>query len=109
MRREWTAISLRPWDKCTRVLEGGRLATQSPGRHSVAGRIGRGTKPPPQLGQTLYSLVSTQSAQKVHSNEQMRARVDRGGKSRSQYSQLGRSSKAMASSLIRIDPQSIGY
>jgi hypothetical protein len=36
-------------------------------RHSVAGRIGRGAKPPPQFGQTFFSVVSTQSAQKVHS------------------------------------------
>ena len=42
-------------------------STQTPGRHSCAGLIGRGTKPPPQFGQTLWSLVSTQSAQKVHS------------------------------------------
>jgi hypothetical protein len=51
----------------TRLSDGGRLATVSPGRHSLAGRIGRGAKPPPQFGQTLLSLVSTQSAQNVHS------------------------------------------
>jgi hypothetical protein len=43
------------------------LSTDAPGRHSRAGRIGRGTNPPPQFGQTLPSLVSTQSAQNVHS------------------------------------------
>ena len=32
---------------------GGRFATDNPGRHSFAGRIGRATKPPPQFGQTL--------------------------------------------------------
>ena len=47
--------------------EAGRLASERPGRHSVAGRIGRGSKPPPQLGQTSCSACSTQSAQKVHS------------------------------------------
>jgi hypothetical protein len=77
-------------------LEGGRFAIDSPGRHSAAGRMGLGTKPPPQFGQTLWSLFSTQSAQNVHSKEQMRASVLDGGRSRSQYSQFGRNSKAMA-------------
>ena len=36
--------------------DGGRFATDNPGRHSFAGRIGRGTKPPPQFGHTLASL-----------------------------------------------------
>jgi hypothetical protein len=49
------------------VSDGGCLATETPSRHSVAGLIGRGAKPPPQFGQTLKSLVSTQAAQKVHS------------------------------------------
>jgi hypothetical protein len=72
------------------------LATDRPGRHSVAGRIGRGAKPPPQFGQTLKRRRSTQSAQNVHSKEQMRASVELGGRSRSQASQLGLSSSAMA-------------
>jgi hypothetical protein len=33
----------------------------------VAGRMGRGEKPPPQLGQMFCRFFSTQSAQKVHS------------------------------------------
>ena len=33
----------------------------------LTGRIGRGAKPPPQFGQTFCSLLSTQSAQNVHS------------------------------------------
>jgi hypothetical protein len=33
----------------------------------LAGRIGRGTKPPPQFGHTLPRTCSTQAAQKVHS------------------------------------------
>jgi hypothetical protein len=80
----------------TRVVDGGRLLTESPGRHSVAGRIGRGAKPPPQFGQTFESRVSTQSAQKVHSKVQMRASTAFGGRSRSQLSQLGLSSSAIA-------------
>ena len=95
MRCECAAMSSRLKDNDTRLVEGGRLATDSPGRHSVAGRIGRGSKPPPQFGQTLNSTLSTQSAQNVHSKVQMRASVDAGGKSRSQHSQFGRSSRAM--------------
>jgi hypothetical protein len=56
------------------------------------GRIGRGAKFPPQLGQTPPSLVSTQSRQNVHSNVQIIASVADGGKSLSQHSQLGRNS-----------------
>jgi len=89
-------MSSRVYDKNTRLVEGGRFATQSPCRHSVAGRIGRGTKPPPQFGQTLKSMLSTQSAQNVHSYEQIRAIVDAGGRSLSQHSQFGRSSSAIA-------------
>ena len=43
------------------------FSTDNPGRHSFAGRIGRGTKPPPQFGHTLCNLPLTQSAQNVHS------------------------------------------
>jgi hypothetical protein len=39
-----------------------------------------------------HKTVSAHYAQKVHSNEQMRASVDSGGKSLSQHSQLDRSS-----------------
>src|SRR4029077_3083122 len=67
MRAECLAMSSRLYDKWTRLFDGGRFSSERPGRHSVAGRIGRGTKPPPQLGHTLSSLPSTQSAQKVHS------------------------------------------
>ena len=45
-----------------RLLDGGRFTTESLGRQSLAGRIGRATSPPPQLGHTLWSLCSTQSA-----------------------------------------------
>ncbi len=61
----------------------------------LEGRIGRGTNPPPQLGQTLPRTTSTQSAQNVHSNEQMRASVEAGGKVLLQCSQLGRSSSTI--------------
>jgi hypothetical protein len=58
----------------------------------AAGRIGRGAKFPPQFGQAPPSLFSTQSRQKVHSNEHIIASVVEGGKSLSQHSQLGRNS-----------------
>ena len=67
IRAECPDISSRPKDRCTRLLDGGCFVTDTPGRHSRAGRIGRGTNPPPQFGQTLPSLLSTQSAQNVHS------------------------------------------
>jgi len=56
---------------------------------NAAGRMGRLTKLPPQFGHTPLNTVSTHSAQKVHSNEQIKASFDSGGKSRSQHSQLG--------------------
>ena len=49
------------------LCRSGLLPRHTPGRHSVIGRIGRGTNPPPQFGQTLNSTVSTQRAQNVHS------------------------------------------
>ena len=70
----------------TRTLDGGLLSSLS------SGRMGRGVKLPPQLGQTPCKEPSTQSAQKVHSKVQMRALSDAGGKSQSQRSQLGRNS-----------------
>jgi hypothetical protein len=67
MRALCALTSSRLKDSRMRFVDGGRLATDKPGRHSVAGRIGRGVKPPPQLGHTFFSVLSTQSAQNVHS------------------------------------------
>ncbi len=53
MRSENLSMSSALYERCTRVAEGGRFITERPGRHSRAGRIGLGTKPPPQFGQTL--------------------------------------------------------
>jgi hypothetical protein len=55
--------------------------------------MGLGAKPPPQLGQT-FAMRSTQWAQNVHSYVQIIASRACGGRSLSQYSQLGRSSNA---------------
>jgi hypothetical protein len=52
-------------------------------------------KPPPQLGHTLAKTPSAQSAQKVHSYEQMRALVAAGGSDALQCSQVGRKSSTL--------------
>jgi hypothetical protein len=70
----------------TRRGDGGLFASEA------AGRIGRGTKFPPQLGQTPCSLLSTQSLQNVHSNVHIMASGADGGRFLSQHSQLGRNS-----------------
>ena len=101
MRALKAAMSSGVNDSLTRVADGGRFAVHRPGRHSLRGRIGRGAKPPPQLGHTLRKCVSTQSAQKVHSKVQMRARTSSGGRSVSHYSQLGRSARAIGISIGR--------
>jgi hypothetical protein len=69
----------------TRSAEAGYLASFS------AGRRGRASSSPPQLGHRPWSRVSAQERQKVHSNEQIIASPDVGGRSRLQHSQLGRS------------------
>jgi hypothetical protein len=67
----------------TRSLDAGYLAS------FPAGRRGRETSSPPQLGHLPPSTPSAQAAQNVHSNEQMRASVESGGRSLSQHSQPG--------------------
>jgi hypothetical protein len=59
---------------------------------STAGRIGRADRLPAQFGQLPDRWPSAQRRQKVHSNVQIIASVDAGGRSTSQHSQLGRSS-----------------
>jgi hypothetical protein len=55
--------------------------------------MGRRTSSPPQS----ESFSSAQAAQNVHSNEQIIALRDPGGRSQSQHSHPGRSSSIMAS------------
>jgi hypothetical protein len=76
---------LQPCGLNTRSVDAGLFTSLA------AGRTGRRTSSPPQLGQWPCRWVSAQSAQKVHSNEQMRASCAAGGRSRLQHSQLGRS------------------
>jgi hypothetical protein len=63
----------------------------------AAGRIGRGVKSPPQLGQRPFSRVSTHSRQKVHSNVQIIASAACGGRSLSQHSHPGFNTSMCAS------------
>jgi hypothetical protein len=73
------------------MFDGGLFAS------SLAGRRGRDTSSPPQFGHFPLSTSSAQSAQNVHSNEQMRASAEFGGRSLSQHSQPGRSSSIVVS------------
>lgn len=78
--------------RCLGVVLAGYLPRKLSPFQFHAGLAGRGTKPPPQLGQTLASRPSTQLAQKVHSKLQIRASVAAGGSALLQCSQVGRSS-----------------
>jgi hypothetical protein len=82
---------LHPSGLFTRVLDAGLLPSL------LSGRRGRTTNSPPQLGQSPPSFCSEQEAQNVHSNEQIRARDESGGRSQSQHSQLGRNSSMSTS------------
>lgn len=77
---------MHPFSFSTRVVDAGWALS------SITGRIGRGTKFPEQLGQMWLRTFSTHSIQNVHSNVQIKASVDSGGKSLSQHSQFGLSS-----------------
>jgi len=68
-----------------RSVDAGLLASLS------AGRRGRLTSSPPQFGQTCLRIVLAHSTQNVHSNVQMSASWQSGGRSRLQHSQFGRS------------------
>lgn len=86
------ASAWQPGVFTTRVVDAGNLA------NFEAGRLGRASSSPPQLGHWSASVLAAHDTQKVHSNEQMRASVDSGGKSLLQHSQLGRSSSIRGSS-----------
>jgi hypothetical protein len=78
--------------RCLTFVPAGYWPRKLPPFQFLAGRTGRGENPPPQLGQTLLSTLSTHVRQNVHSNEQIIAWVESGGKAALQCSQLGRSS-----------------
>lgn len=85
----------------TTVLAGSFPRKLSPFQF-VAGLIGRGTNPPPQLGQTLSRTRSTQVTQNVHSYEQIRASSESGGSDLLQCSQVGLRSSIEVSSHIPV-------
>src|SRR5207244_3318429 len=58
----------------TRSVDAGYLAS------FAAGRRGRATSSPPQLGQRPWSARLAQSRQNVHSKEQITASADSGGR-----------------------------
>ena len=99
---ECFAAGLQPSGLYTRRVEAGLV------RSLAGGRRGRDTNSPPQLGQLPPSFDSAQEAQNVHSNEQIRASTDSGGRSRSQHSQLGRSSSIRQSLSSGITPKLSG-
>jgi hypothetical protein len=76
----------RESSRWTRSVDAGYLPS------NAARRIGRVSRLPPQLGQTPANTSSAQSLQNVHSNVQIMACGESGGRSQSQASQLGRSS-----------------
>jgi hypothetical protein len=53
--------------RCLTLVLAGALPRKLSPFQFVAGRIGLGTKPPPQFGQTFPRRLSTQVAQNVHS------------------------------------------
>jgi hypothetical protein len=87
------AAAAQPSGLNTRSCEGGYCSS------IAAGRIGRRMSSPPQLGQRPPSTFSTQFRQKVHSNEQIIASRESGGRSLSQHSQLGLSKSMIGSNL----------
>jgi hypothetical protein len=93
------AAALQPPCLRTRSDEAGYLASR------CAGRIGRGLTLPPQFGHMPWRTVCAQAVQNVHSNVQMTASVESGGRFLSQHSQLGRSC-SMVSSRCVIHPTS---
>jgi hypothetical protein len=83
--------AVQPSGLNTRSLDGGLFASL------LTGLRGRTNSSPPQLGQSPPKCCSEHVAQKVHSNEQIRACAESGGKSQSQHSQLGRNSSMSTS------------
>src|SRR3984957_19278607 len=81
MRSSVYAALAQPCGFTLRSVEAGNFASFS------AGRIGRRSNSPPQFGQRPCNVVSAQLRQNVHSNEQIIASVECGGRSRSQHSQ----------------------
>jgi hypothetical protein len=85
------ACAAQPSGLKTRSRDAGKFAS------FAAGRIGRRSNSPPQFGHRPLSTFSPQERQNVHSNEQIMASRESGGKSTSQHSQPGLSKSMDAS------------
>jgi hypothetical protein len=96
MRRSGVRLQAQPRGLKTRVVDAGCASS------FAAGRSGRGSSSPPQFGQVPASRFEAQSAQKVHSKEQIRACRESGGRSMSQHSHEGRSSSMRYSDEARV-------
>lgn len=83
-----------------------RLVTAGYFSSLSTGRIGRSTRLPPQFGQINSSCSCAQLRQKVHSNVQIIASVDAGGRSLSQRSQPGLNSSTEAPLIFRFTHRS---
>jgi hypothetical protein len=92
--RAWRSSAIACGDlrrrACSRPVFKTRSVAAGYCRSFAAGRRGRRTSSPPQFGHMPLSTPSAQPTQNVHSNEQMRASVEEGGRSLSQHSQPGR-------------------
>jgi hypothetical protein len=62
--RAWVSGST---GRCLTLVLAGSFPRQLPSFQFLDGLTGRGTKPPPQFGQTLSRMWSTHEAQNVHS------------------------------------------
>jgi len=83
------ACSAASTGRCRTFVLAGSLPRKLSPFQFLAGRIGLGTKPPPQFGQTFPRTSSTHAAQNVHSYVQMRASSESGGRGLLQFSQVG--------------------
>ena len=91
------------WSLSTRSVAAGYFAK------SPAGLTGLRTRSPPQFGQVPWNLSAAQSLQKVHSNVHIIAAVESAGRSRSQFSQLGRISSIRKVALqSNVQPRFVG-
>lgn len=91
------SIDQSPCFLLMRFLEAGNFSS------ILVGLIGRFTRLPPQFGHTWFKTDFAHSMQKVHSKVQMTASCDDGGRSLSQFSQLGRRSSMVLLCLVSPD------
>jgi hypothetical protein len=74
-------------------------------RRASTGRTGLRTNSPPQFGHLPFRRVSTHVEQNVHSNEQIMAASELGGRSQLQHSQFGFMSSMAVQRRLCSDPR----